>query len=90
MSSYTLFAMPTYRQATIQMYRVCKCAEDWRQQRSSVLVKRQQQSSVLVKRQQQSSALHILVVSIQSFCFNAQPSSNKLNTFVLWLAYKWA
>ena len=46
MSSYAHFAMPTCRQTTMQMYRVCKCVEeDWRQQWSSASVKKQQQSS---------------------------------------------
>ena len=45
MISYAHFAMPTCRQAMMQMYRVCKCAEDWRQQQSSALVKKQQQTS---------------------------------------------
>ena len=45
MSSYTHFGMPTCKQAAMQTYRVCKIAEDWRQQQSSALVKRQQQSS---------------------------------------------
>ena len=46
MTSYTHFAAtPTCRQATMQMFRVCKCAEDWKQQQSSDLVKRKQQSS---------------------------------------------
>ena len=40
MSSYAYFATPTCRQAAMQTYRVCKIAEDWRQQQSSALVKR--------------------------------------------------
>ena len=45
MSSYAYFGTPTCRQAAMQTYRVCKIAEDWRQQQSSALVKRQQQRS---------------------------------------------
>ena len=45
MSSYTYFATPTCRQAAMQTYRVCKIAEDWKQQQSSALVKKQQQRS---------------------------------------------
>ena len=46
MSSYAHFATPTCRQAAMQMYRVCKCAEDWRPQLSNARVRRKQQSSI--------------------------------------------
>ena len=45
LDSYAHFTMPTFGQAVMQMYRVYKCVEDWRQQQSSALVKRRQQSS---------------------------------------------
>ena len=81
MSSYAYFATPTCRQATMQTYRVCKIAEDWKQQRSSALVKRQQK---------RSTTPLLSPVSCIVLCFNVQPSNYKLNTFVSWLAYKWA
>ena len=81
MSSYAHFGTPTCKQAAMQTYRVCKIAEDWRQQQSSALVKRQQQRSTTS------------VVSSLTYCIYASTLRHqncKLNTFVSWLAYKWA
>ena len=78
MSSYAHFATPTCTVGKSRC-RVCKIAEDWRQQQSSALVKWQQQRSTtpLLSPVSRIASMH---------CFNAQPSNYKLNTLV----YKWA
>ena len=71
MSSYANFAMPTCRQAAMQVYRVCKCAKDWKHH----------QSSALVKRQQQSNAVILLFSYLQSqLCFNTHPLKYRVQT----------
>ena len=80
MSSYARYAMPTSKQAVMQTYRVCKCVEDRKQQRSSALVKRQKYYRGVALCCLQSQILHL--------CFSTQTSNYKLNTFILQLAYK--
>ena len=77
---YAHFATPTCRQAAMQTYRVCKCAEDWKQQRSSASVKRQQQrstTSLLSLISRIASMLQRSAIKLQTQYIRGLPTSGR-------------